>query len=142
MARENELPEVRPASCGHGFLPIDVPPAARVQNGMHEQPVYLCEDCRGRLNTRKVETKPAPPIQTKEIRPGVPLEASPEELRSGPDPAADEYQVMTGAPDAAAEGRRARLANQPRRVPAGIHPRSDWARKFLAAYDEAVPAAE
>ena len=45
----SELPEVRRADCGHGFLPVDTPPAARHQNGMHEQPVYLCDDCRSRL---------------------------------------------------------------------------------------------
>jgi ribosome modulation factor len=59
-----ELPEVRRADCGHGFLPIDTPPAARQQNGQHEQPVYLCEDCRARLGERKVETKDVRPAAT------------------------------------------------------------------------------
>lgn len=63
----SELPEVRRADCGHGVLLVDTPPAARIQNGIHEQPVYLCEDCRARFNARKVETKPAPVIETKSV---------------------------------------------------------------------------
>lgn len=67
----SELPEVRRADCGHGFLPIDTPPAARVQNGQHEQPVYLCDDCRAGLS--------APGVEHKDIRPArpaaIPVEA-------------------------------------------------------------------
>lgn len=61
----SDLPEVRLASCGHGFLPLDVPPAAVMQNGMHQVQVYLCDDCRQRLNARKVETKPGPAVVRK-----------------------------------------------------------------------------
>lgn len=72
----SELPEVRRADCGHGFLPLDVPPAAVIQNGQHQQPVYLCEDCRRRLSTPQVERKdvrperPAPPkVETRDAAP-------------------------------------------------------------------------
>ena len=125
----SDLPEVRPTSCGHGFVLVDVPPAARVQNGNHLQDVYLCEDCRSRLHRPKVETK--------DIRPDEPL-------RDGDDVrvVTKEYvpaTLATGSPGeavAAVKGREAALAGEPRRVPDGIHPRSSWAREWLAAYDE------
>jgi len=64
----SELPELRRADCGH-FIPADAPPAGRHRNGVHDQDVYLCDDCRSRLCARKVETKPGPAVEAKAVVP-------------------------------------------------------------------------
>jgi hypothetical protein len=122
----SELPAVRRADCGH-YIPATAEPVAT--DAVHGQPVYLCDDCRGRLSARRVETKPGPTLEAKVVDFPVATTKASVVLPVNPELAEDE------SPRAA--GRDAALMGAERRVPAGIHPRSAWARDWLAAYDEA-----
>jgi hypothetical protein len=129
----NELPEVRRADCGHGFLLIDVPPAARAQNGQHEQPVYLCEDCRARLQAPKVERKVVEPA---------PAESSPLSERAILK-TTQEAERVTDPDKARALGRAAAHHGLPRTLPGHIrHPREAAGRAWFAGYDEVKGAQE
>ena len=49
-----ELPKLRRADCGHGYLRMDTP--ASGVDSMRGEHVYLCAVCRGALN-QTIETK-------------------------------------------------------------------------------------
>jgi hypothetical protein len=123
----DQLPEVRRADCGHGFLPINTAPAARVQNGIHEQPVYLCEDCRARLQVPKVERKVVEPARAE---PSPPSERA--VLKT-----TQEAERVTDPDKARALGRAAAHHGLSRTLPGHIrHPREAAGRAWFAGYDE------
>lgn len=117
----SELPEVRRADCGHGFLLMDVPPAAVMENGQHPRLVYLCEDCRASLHR--------PAIERKDVR------------LAGRHPG--EIMLQGESVDWADRGGQAARAGEQRTLPEelrGKHPRSAEPRAWFAGYDEAKAA--